>query len=362
MATVRELVTRLAFQVDRRGIDQFNQTIKNFKHNIVATTGDITSAFQSVVAFFNQGIDRVFNTKNLAERSKVAVEEFAALRRAAESLFVDPKNFDNAFQKLSTDLANFSRGFGDAFEIIRKSEGEIQFNNINGQLKNTKELFFDILNYLRSFDDLSHAINVAESMGLSEDIARLAYQSRDAFLAAAEANKAYGQSFKDGIPEVLEYKKNLVGFNQTLDEFYTAFVINILPAVTEGINQLTNSFKGLGLIYKEFKEGGIGKALNFVGEAIAESVFDLFGFETVNNLQKKIAEEDIEFEQRKRAYLLANPQVAKNLNISNRVQINVPPGTNEQQATNMSEQLELMQQAFWDEKLRELISNNPQVE
>lgn len=362
MATVRELVTRLAFQVDRRGIDQFNQTIKNFKQKIVITTGDITSAFQSVVAFFNQGVDKVFDTRNLADRAKIAVDEFAALRRAAEGFFVDPKNFDSAFQKLSTDLANFSRGFGDAFEIIRKSEGKIQFNNLNGQLKDTKQLFFDILNYLRSFDDLSHAINIAEEMGLSADIARLAYESADAFKAATEANLAYGKSFKDGIPEVLEYKKNLVGFNQTLDEFYTAFVINILPAVTEGIRQLTNSFKGLDIIYKEFKEGGIGKALDFVGESIAETVFDFLGFDTVNNLQKKLAEEDIEFEKRKRAYLQANPQIAKNLSVTNRTTINVAPGTTEEQATAMSEQLELAQQAFWDEKLRELISNNPQVE
>lgn len=362
MATVRELVTKLAFQVDRRGIDQFNQTIKNFKQKIVVTTGDITSAFQSVVAFFNQGVDKIFDTRNLADRAKIAVDEFASLRRAAEEFFVDPKNFDSAFQKLSTDLANFSRGFGDAFEIIRKSEGKIQFNNLNGQLKDTKTLFFDILGYLKSFGDLSHAINIAEEMGLTSDIARLAYESKDAFLAAAEANREYGKSFKDGIPEVLAYKKNLISFNQTLDEFYQSFVINILPAVTEGIHQLGNSFKGLRIIYDEFKQGGFKQGVDFVGESIAEAVLSFLGFDTLSNVQKKVAEEDIEFEKRKRAYLLANPQVAKNLTVNNRTNITVGPGTTDQQATELSEKLELSQQVFWDEKMRELMSNNPQVE
>ena len=369
MTVVRELVTKLGFQVDRTGLDRFEKSIIGFKTKFALASAAVTAAVSKTLDYFRDISKAAIDTKGLAEQTGIATERFVALRKAAEGFQVDPHQFDAYFQRLSGLLREAESGYGELFEIIRKSRGKL---NLTPFIRNhdVEGAFKAVVDYVQQLEKIPDKVAVvADVLGESNPtgLLRLVKAGSEAFTEATEKNKAFGEQFTANEPAIEDYTKKLNAFSNSLEKLQNAFVRNVLPVVTEVVGLTTqvlngDAFSGLGIIKDEVKDKGFLSGLNFVGEAIANYVYEKLGYETLQQAQMKAYEEDQYFYRK-----LAEMQQQQRLNntnttVTNRIDINVAPGTSEEQAQIIGQEVRGAMEQFYQEKTREVLNNYPQAE
>lgn len=368
MTVVRELVTRLGFQVDQRGVEQFNRTIIGFKTKFAIAATAATAFVAKTLDFFNDIANATLDANDLAKSIGISFEEFIKLRRAAEEFRIDPSNFDAALSGLNKMLQDAQWGMGKLQEIAYYTGIEIR-DNFTGELKNANQLFIDILKHINTLSNDRDKLKVAVAFFGEKDAQKyidFAKAAGDSIGLLTEKHTEYAKALKDGIPSLSQYSRNLAVFKNQLTQLTEVFVVKLLPAITEALGIFTqilngDAFKGFGVITDVFSTEGIKGGFSFIADAINEQVAKLFGGETLNMVKRKAAEEDAFFfnaliEQQKQGKLPAN------FNINTKVDMQIPPGTTEQQQTAIKQSFdEAFDNAFLD-KIREIYNNNPQVE
>jgi hypothetical protein len=364
MTVFRELVTKIGFKVDKTGLDSFEKTIVGFKTKFALAATAVTAFAAKTLGYFDDLAKGVRTTEDLSAQTQIATERFVALRRAAQSFQLDPNVFDSAFKRLAVLLEEAKSGYGELFEIQNRSRGQLNLRPFI-ETGDVESAFKAILNYVDSIEQIGPKIAALEDIfgnGTSGGFLRIVNAGTEAFERATEANLAYGQSYVDNIPKTKEYEKNVTEFYQGLESATVAFVENVLPIVTKTLNFISEGFKGFGVIKEQFQSSGFVKTADFVGQAIADSVYDLLGYESLSSVQRRVAEEDYEFNKRLNDYYKNQALQGNNVTVNNKVDVAVAPGTTAEQANNLAVEVNLAMQRFWDEQKREILSNSPQVE
>lgn len=365
MTIVRELVTRLGFQVDKTGLDKFEKSIIGFKTKFALVSGAIAATVAKTLDYFKGISVAAQDTEFLAKQTGIATSRFVALRKAAEDVQLDPSKFDAYFGRLAKLLRDGKAGAGELFDILKASRGQLNLTPFI-QTQDVEGAFKAIIQYVGGLKDaqdqaaaLTHILGDAD-----RGLFAVVESGVKRFEEATEANKAYGESYVANIPATKQYTSALNDFNKQLEKVQIAFVENILPAITKTLDYTTQGFKGVGVIKEKYDESGLKNTSDFVGQAIADSVYRLFGYEPLVDVQNRVYQEDAEFYRRLGEYQ-REQQINKNIGgatINNRVDVNVAPGTTEQQAQMIGAGVREAMQEFWDEKTREIQNNNPQAE
>lgn len=364
MSIVRQLITVLGFKVDKHGLTEFEKSIVGFKRKFQGTASYIQSAVSQTLDYFKNIAVAAQDTQHLAKQTGIATERFVALRRAAEDFQLSPDQFDASFRGLSKLLREAQGGAGKLFDILRNSRGQLNLtpfinsHNVEGAFK----AVIDYVGSLKSAEDQAAALKDVlgdDSRGLYA----IVNAGSKRFEEATEANKAYGESFVANIPKTEEYTKELNKFYKTLEKVQQSFVENILPSVSKTLDYVDQGFQGIGIIKQSYDENGLKKTADFVGQAIADSVYRLFGYEPLVDVQNRVYQEDAEFYRRLGEYQ-REQQINKNnaTTINNRVDVNVAPGVSEGTGSLIGAEVVNAMQEFWDQKTREITNNNPQAE
>jgi hypothetical protein len=365
MTIVRELVTKLGFQVDKTGLEKFEKSIIGFKTKFALLSAGVTAAVSKTLNYFKDIANAAQDTEFLAKQTGIATEKFVALRRAAEDFQLPPEKFDAYFGRLGELLREGEAGAGKLFEILRNSRGLL---NLKPFIKNNdvEGAFKAIIDYTASLNTIQEKTRALTDIFGDPDrgLFAIVEAGSQKFAQATEKNKAFGQSFVDNIPKTKEYSKVLNEFYKQLEAVQVAFVENILPAITKTLEFATEGFKGIGVIKQAYDETGLAKTADFVGQAIADSVYRFLGYEPLVDVQNRVYQEDSDFYRRLGEYqkgmqTMNNSQANT---ITNNVEVNVPAGTLVEQAQNIGETVKGAMQQFWDEKTREITNNNPQAE
>ena len=236
-------------------------------------------------------------------------------------------------------------------------------------MKNANQLFIDILKHINTLSNDRDKLKVAVAFFGEKDAQKyidFAKAAGDSIELLTEKHTEYAKALKDGIPSLSQYSRNLAVFKNQLTQLTEVFVVKLLPAITEALGIFTqilngDAFKGFGVIADVFSTEGIKGGFSFIADAITEEVAKLFGGETLNMVKRKVDEEDAFFfnaliEQQKQGKLPAN------FNINTKVDMQIPPGTTDQQQIAIRQSFdEAFDNAFID-KIREIYNNNPQVE
>lgn len=365
MTIVRELVTRLGFQVDKTGLDKFEKSIIGFKTKFALVSGAIAATVAKTLDYFKGISVAAQDTEFLAKQTGIATSRFVALRKAAEGFQLEPDKFDAYFNRLAKLLRDGKAGAGELFDILKASRGQLNLTPFI-QTQDVEGAFKAVIQYvggLKEAQDQAAALNHVLGDADRGLFAIVEAGSKE-FEKATEANKAYGESYVANIPATKEYTSALNAFYTQLEQIQIAFVENLLPAVTKTLDYATQGIKGIGVITNEFEENGFKKTADFVGQAIADSVYRLFGYEPLVDVQNRVYQEDAEFYRRLGEY--QREQQINNTRgpttITNKVEVNVAPGTSEEQASSLGAVARAAMEDFWDEKTRELNNNNPQAE
>lgn len=365
MTIVRELVTRLGFQVDKTGLDKFEKSIIGFKTKFALVSGAIAATVSKTLDYFKGISVAAQDTEFLAKQTGIATSRFVALRKAAEEFQLDPSKFDAYFNRLAKLLRDGKAGAGELFDILKASRGQLNLTPFI-QTQDVEGAFKAVIQYvggLKEAQDQAAALNHIFG-DTDRGLFAIVEAGTKEFEKATEANKAYGESYVQNIPATKEYTTALNAFYTQLEKVNIAFVENILPAITKTLEYTTQVFKGLGIIKQEYDENGLKKTADFVGQAIADSVYRLFGYEPLVDVQNRVFQEDAEFYRRLGEY--QREQQINNTRgpttINNKVEVNVSPGTSEEQAQIIGTGVRSAMEEFWQEKTREITNNNPQAE
>lgn len=356
MTVVRELTTVLGFVVDKKGVEEFNRTIIGFKTKFAIAATAAAAFVAKTLEFFNDISHATLDANDLAKSIGISFQEFIKLRRAAEDFRIDPKNFESALRSLSKMLREAKYGMGDLANIAYYTGIEFR-DKFTGEVKNARDLFVDILKRINEARTETEKFSIAKFFFGEEDaqkFIKFAQEAGDNLDVLTEKYTHYAQSLEDSLPAFEEVNKSIRSFWNTFESFKMAFVEDILPAITAGIKVLEVVMKGIGYVAR-----GIKGAFNLIGEGLQREI--MADFAEIPDFEVQ-ATQKINRIMENQAAKTAPAVTEQNFNIDTKIEMQVPPGTTEQQQVILRETVDEAIKTALIDQVREIYNNNPQVE
>lgn len=362
MTIARELVTRLSFAFDRTNLDKFEKAISNFKTKFDIAALTIRTAFNRIVDYGKEFSDKILKNDAIARFTKTSISDLTALQNAFQKFDVPKENFTNFFEDLSIQIREAAVGINNEFrELVTKSQGAVRLY-VNNQVTTAKQALDDIRKHIRNYDDETRQLSAIQRIfkvdaQTSAAIQALFKLTDDEFDKLIEKERIAADVLEKSRDIAKDFKKQI---NQMETE-WTKFADKVAQFA---VPFATQAFGGLNDIIETGQNEGIFSSIKFIGEAIADGVLTAFGHGNLQEVQREVLAEDTDFWRRVQEQELK--KITNNnsgsVTNNNKFEFNVPPGTTEQQANVMAEWLKLTLNTYWDEKTREVMNNNPQVE
>lgn len=360
MTIARELVTKLGFSFDRSNLDKFEKAISNFKTKATIGIGLIGFAFKKILDYAHEFSNKVLDTKALAKFSKTTSQELDALQNTFKKFDIPLEKFQNFYEGLTLGIKEASVGFDSEFrKLARESEGRVRVR-INGEVASTKQAIDDIFSYLRSIYDESEKIRIVEKVfgvgaRTAESIIEISNLTKNEFDQLIEKEKRSVEYLNEAETAAKNFKNEVSALGVTWEKFSSDVSKFAVPF-------LTASLGGINLLNEKRQQEGLSSALSLADTGIRDFIASFRGEDVLSRVKREAEADEIDFQRRLSEY--QNQKILNNSNITNnnKFEFNVPEGTSEQQATFMSETVKSSLNEFWDEKIREVQNNNPEVE
>lgn len=361
MTIARELVTRLSFAFDRTNLDKFEKAISNFKTKFDIASLTIRNAFNRIVDFGKDFSNKILKNDAIAKFTKTSVSDLAALQNAFQKFDVSPEIFTNFFEDLSIKIKEASRGVNNDFRtLITQSQGAVRLF-VNNQVTTSKQALDDIRNYLKKFADESEQLRVIQNifkvdLQTSAAIQSLFKLTDDEFDKLIEKERISADVLAKNRDIAKEFKMQINQMETEWTKFADKVAAFAVPLATQ-------AFGGLNILSEKTKDEGVFSSLKFIGESIVDGVLTAFGEGNLQRVQRQVVEEETDFWRRVKEQEMQRIQNNQtNATINNKIEVNVPVTTDSQQATAIAESIKTTLNSYWDEKVREVINNNPTVE
>lgn len=356
MTVVRELTTVLGFVVDKKGVEEFNRTIIGFKTKFAIAATAAAAFVAKTLEFFNDISHATLDANDLAKSIGISFQEFIKLRRAAEDFRIDPKNFESALRSLSKMLREAKYGMGDLANIAYYTGIEFR-DKFTGEVKNARDLFIDILKRINEARTETEKFSIAKFFFGEEDaqkFIKFAQEAGDNLDVLTGKYASYAKSLEDSLPAFEDVNKSIRSFWNTFESFKMAFVEDILPAITAGVKVLEVVMKGIGYVAR-----GIKGAFRMVGEGLNREL--MADFAEIPDFEVQ-ATQKINRIMENQAAKTAPAVTEQNFNIDTKIEMQVPPGTTEEQQVILRETVDEAIKSALIDQVREIYNNNPQVE
>lgn len=377
MAIVRELLIRLGFQTDKKAINATNQAITGFKTRFAIAATAATYAFSKITQFFGDIATATLDSAELAKTLGVSLKELTAIQAAAQQVGrLDFKQTSQAFSGLNKMLNNFRTGADQTLqEIARGLKFEVDREG------GPQKLFDQILTGLSQIATEQERIRISSNIfgdELGPKIAALA-TNIDAFKESTKNFADVGAEAEKQLPAFRAYEQSVNALTQSWTKFTLAISQTVFPVLQKLIEYLTIMSDFARSVFT-LDGSGVKSSLN-AASSLLDPLFEKTGLNNISDFFKKnvfggqsaLNGLDGSFLQRLKDYAenkpgyqyqgFLNPAMAGGApNITNNIDISVPPGTTAEQAEYMSTQIKNAVRESVDDTFREIQYNNPQVE
>lgn len=346
MTVVRELVTKLNFRLDRKGIQNFNRTVSEFKSQMLLVSGVVagfTTAFVKTLQSFSDG---VLKADDMARAAGVATNEFIALQDAAKEFRISPDQFARGFSALDQSVRDARFGFGKLFDISKQLD--IPIRDANGEIKTTNEIFDLIIDAISKIEDETTRLDIAKN--LFGD-ARFGDIQIDKLRKSQDQLKQTPETIEKSVEASDRFNQSLNKVVDTSKKFaFDLFppVLNKTSEIIEGIQGDLNRIQQGGFfdtIQKTFQETGISGAVNRTLDTI--SSFFTSPIPLGNQLNQIPGNGD-------------SPQ-SSNINVNTRIEIQPPEGSEDQQRQFFEESARVAFEQNFNDQFNIILNNFPQV-
>lgn len=344
MAVVRELVTRLGFEVDKKGINEFNQSIIGFKTGVALAATGLVGVASQAINFFSDFSKTLNSSKDLADSTGTTLSNLLSMGKAASQFRISSAEFLSIYSSFNGIVQQAKAGSGELFNIAKQTG--IEFRKNNGDIEETEIIFQRILVYLGNIEDDQERIRISNKFFTSEFGARFANLAKE-FDKFNEAREKFSQTSKE-IENSVEASKNfevsLIRLSESWKSFVEVLLVNVVPALTFILDLLTSIVDiSSKIITPAFK--GTLNAIQTIGEGLTKDIFDDSTFEDLQRLER-----------------FNNLGTAQNeINQTNSFNFNVPEGTSEEQAKFLRNSVLEAVNVAMEESFMQILNNNPVV-
>jgi hypothetical protein len=324
VAILRELVTKLSFKVDKTNLDKFEKSILGFKTKVSLAVAGITGAVYKVGQFLGDISDSAISVKNIADYAGIAVSEFSAMRKGAQDLGTKFETFDKLSLTLSNHIRDSRVSTGKLFDLWRAFPNKVKLPKFVDQAEDFKNALEGIGNVIESLpnrsDKLAALANFFQiDINEANQTLKFLEDYKGKFQEAVKANEFAGQQFEEQLPKFEKYTLEIGKFSNAYNTFAHILAGQLAPTATKIIEGATAVLQ-----FEERVEGQIRSAKEFAS-GLASTASTIV--EATNNFT-----------------------------------FNVPPGTAIEQATIMYDYVKGAIQDVFSEQIRDVVTNNPQLE
>jgi hypothetical protein len=262
--TIRELVTKLGFDIEDEKLDKFESRVDHVKKGLLALTVAGGAAAAGLFAIAKSAANVGDNLDSQADVLGFAVEKLQIWTRAAALGDIASEEFGSSVQFLNRNIGDAIRGQGTAGKTFR--ELGIQIKGANGQARSTSDVLDDLSKRFQTIDDPAKRASIAMDLFGRGGVrmGRFLAQSSEDIKRATEVVQAFGfytaetAALADQTNDTLEDSETLVrGIKNEIG-------IGLLPVM----KHLAERFNAWTLANKEMIKTRIDRFVNFVSRAI----------------------------------------------------------------------------------------------
>lgn len=355
MTIARELLVKLGFTFDKTNLDKFERSIIGFKTKATLAAGIVGGAFKKVLDYANEFSDKILDTAAIAKFSKQSIQQITALHNVLQKFGIPKESTNNLFENLSLQVKEASRGVKNAFSEIADASRGIVRRRINGEIVTAKQAFDDLVKYISTKASQDEQLRIGKNIfGFSltetneflEGLKSVNYDLRETL---KKEEKSIGnldgaeQAARDFKNQLRQLNVEWVKFSDTLQKI----IVPVLANVLGGLNQIIESVKELG-IYGTLKTIETSAQNSILPQSRIDAMRE-------NEQAYKATVSRIERSN-------IQNQNTNTINNTSSFQFTVAPSTTVEQVNSITESIKATLNSFWDEKTREVMNNNPQVE
>lgn len=256
---VRELLTKIGFQIDKKPLVSFDKTVESTKKNlgdlskktntfsfsllgIASSLAAVQTALFAFTAATARGIEE---TQQLAKRAGTSSQNLQELEAVAQSAGVKTNEFTNSMISLNKAMGNARFGIGTtARDFIRLG---VNVRNANGTFKDNADLYIEVANKIKALKSPSKELIYSQKL-LGTSSLKLV----DTFSQSAKALRAQRDEVKKLITVVDD--KGIQTTNRFLsawDKFRLMFkgvrdsiALGLMPVFTEMLEGVKDWYLG----------------------------------------------------------------------------------------------------------------------
>lgn len=354
MAIVRELLIKVGFLTDKQAVTQVNKSIAGFKTGFAIAASAAAYAFSKVASFFGDIATATLDADELARTLGVSLKELAALQQAAREFRIDPTQFSEALSTVDRLFKDFRSGANTTLADIARAQ-QFEIDRAGSSLK----VFQQILNYIGQISSETERIRVAESIfgtKLAPKIADLS-KNLEKFRENAIAFQEIGEQIENTLPAAREYEQAINSLTTSFGNFALSISQTVFPVFETIIRYLTLISELARNAFNLNGQGLVKSVNNFSG--YLDPLFDKTGLNNISNFFKGLYGGDSLLNKltgNGNSGMMVNPVVTNNIDV------NVAPGTTEQQAEEMGESISQAVRDSIMKSWQEIQYNNPVVE
>lgn len=234
---IRELVTKVSFNVDRKGLDNFKKSIVGFKKQFLLSAGAAAAFGAAVIKAVSFVTDKILDTDEVARYTGIATKELVALNKVAEHFRIPEERNLQALENIRKMLIETEEGFGKLQELSIRGNFEIRDLN-TGKMLSTYQVFLNILEALSRQENETLRMMLAEGVLGDRRYADLAKITKDEFDELIEKNRLLGEQFDQNKEKALEFSRNMT----TLKTNMWNLAMTVLPPVISKFNEIFGAF------------------------------------------------------------------------------------------------------------------------
>lgn len=240
MSIVRELVTRVSFQVDKKGIEDFNRSIIGFKTRFSLAATAVTGFVLGVVKAAKSVSDSILDTNELARSIGISTDEFIGLQKAAGRFRISQQDFNQGMVFFNDQIRKARFGEGALTKEARDAGFEIR--DQNGELLDQVTLLKIVLGFLARIPNLQDRQQKALELLGSKRFADVAVSDIDEFFSLAESLKPLGDEIAKAEESARKFDVALNRILNTAEKFKVEFAAPILEGLATVIEAFNNYF------------------------------------------------------------------------------------------------------------------------
>lgn len=344
MVIARSLTTLLSFKVDKRGFNNFNSLIGSVKTNLLTTGALLTGTFGAVTKILSNMATSILDTDEFARSTGLATRELIGLQKAGEKFRINPEEFNAALGNLDSLRKDAVAGSGALFDIAQQTG--IAIRDERGNILPLLNIFDNLIGYLNKVTDATERSRIAFNLFGNIRFADIAKNGVDAFTDLRKSMEPLAAEFEKNKEGALRFEQSFQGLINSGKQLAYQVFPPLFNTISRGFEEVSKLFDAFGRDIENLKKDP--------GQIFRTSA-----------QRARLLQQQNEGQLDKLNGVFQRPDqdaLRRNIEVSNTINIQVPPGTPDAQAAFLQATAQESFDAMFNNRFLDILSDNPQTE